>query len=326
MLIAFFSHVAMLLGFFMELLVGWRLPWHPIMGIGSVISSAEEAIRGALPKTKAGERFGGALLVLTVIFISVVLPFAVLSLGYMLHQTVGIILETVMCWAIFATGSLAREARKVRQELEVSLDRGRRAVSMIVGRDTESLDETGVIKATVETVAENLSDGVIAPLLFLAVGGVPLGFFYKAVNTMDSMVGYRNDNYRYFGTAAAVLDDICNFIPARVSALLMIFMSRFAGLDRGNAKRIFLRDRHNHASPNSAQTESVMAGALNVQLAGDACYFGKLYKKKTIGDPVRHIMPEDIDRSVKLMVYTCVFAAAVCTVIKLAVRVISEII
>ncbi len=325
MIIAVLSPAAMLLGFLLELFVGWHLPWHPIMGIGSLISAAESSIRGALPRTKAGERFGGVLLVLLVIFISMVLPYAVLGLGYYIHFTIGFFVETVMCWAIFATGSLAKEAIKVKRALAVSLERGRRAVAMIVGRDTDSLDEAGVIKATVETVAENLSDGVIAPMLFLTVGGVPFGFFYKAVNTMDSMVGYKNDKYMYFGTAAAVLDDICNFIPARVSAGLMIFISRFAGLDRRNARRIFIRDRHNHASPNSAQTESVMAGALNVQLAGDAYYFGKLYKKKTIGDPVRHIVPEDIDRAVKFMVYTCVFSVVVCTVIKMAVRVISEI-
>lgn len=182
---------------------------------------------------------------------------------------------------------------------------------MIVGRDTEKLTEEGVIKAAVETVAENTSDGVIAPLFFLAIGGPVLGWIYKAVNTMDSMVGYKNDRYRFFGTAAARLDDVCNFLPARISGLLMCLGAFLGGMDGKNAFRIFRRDRYKHASPNSAQTEAAMAGALDVQLAGDAWYFGKLVKKKTIGDPVRRIETEDIKRADRLMLITSALAAAV---------------
>ena len=157
--------------------------------------------------------------------------------------------------------------------------------------------EEGVTKAAVETVAENTSDGVIAPLFYMLIGGAVLGFAYKAINTMDSMVGYKNDRYQWFGTAAAKLDDVVNFIPARVSAVLMIAASYLTGMDGKNAARIFRRDRFNHKSPNSAQTEAVMAGALDVQLAGDAWYFGKLHKKPTIGDPVREMERLDIRRS-----------------------------
>ena len=196
---------------------------------------------------------------------------------------------------------------------EGDLPKARKAVSMIVGRDTQKLTEEGVAKAAVETVAENSSDGVIAPLLFLALGGPALGFFYKAVNTLDSMVGYKNDTYLYFGRFSAKLDDVLNFIPSRISGLLLVLASPLAGLSMEGAWKIFRRDRRNHASPNSAQTEAAVAGALGVQLAGDAYYFGKLYKKPTIGDPLRPVEYEDIRRVNRLMY------AAVCLALVLAV-------
>ena len=172
---------------------------------------------------------------------------------------------------------------------------------MIVGRDTKALTEEGVIKAAVETVAENTSDGVIAPLFYMLIGGAPLAFLYKAVNTMDSMIGYKNDRYLYFGKAAAKMDDVFNFIPARISAVLMIAAAFLCGFDGKNAWKIYRRDRRNHASPNAAQTEAVCAGALGVQLAGNAFYFGKLYEKPTIGDPLRPICREDIPAACRLM-------------------------
>ena len=187
---------------------------------------------------------------------------------------------------------------------------------MIVGRDTAELTEEGVVKAAVETVAENAADGVVAPLFYMAIGGAPLGFFYKAVNTMDSMVGYKNDRYMFFGTAAARFDDVLNYIPARLAGYFMIMASAISGMNASNAARIFSRDRYNHASPNSAQTESVMAGALEVQLAGDAYYFGKLHKKKTIGDPIRPVEVADIARANKLMYRTSMVGVIILGVIK----------
>lgn len=191
------------------------------------------------------------------------------------------------------------------------LTAGRQVVSMIVGRDTEELTEAGVIKAAVETVAENTSDGVIAPIFYALIGGVPLAYFYKAVNTMDSMVGYKNDRYQYYGTAAARLDDLVNLIPARLSALLMMAAHalvkrnrKWQGVQRQSfidVWRIYRRDCHAHASPNSAQTESVMAGALGVQLAGDASYFGIVHHKPTIGDDLRPVERADIARAVMMM-------------------------
>ena len=185
-----------------------------------------------------------------------------------------------------------------------TIEEARYAVSMIVGRDTQNLDAAGVTKAAVETVAENTSDGIVAPLFYMAIGGPALMFLYKGINTMDSMIAYKNDKYLYFGRCAAKLDDIANYIPARISAFLMIAAAAICGYDWKQAWKIFKRDRYNHASPNSAQTEAVMAGALDVQLAGNAFYFGKLYEKKTIGDAIRKPEPEDIPRANKILYVT----------------------
>ena len=239
---------------------------------------------------------------LVVVTVSTGVPAVILSVAYKYFWQLGLALESFMCYQILATKSLKVESDRVYIALkDKGLEAGRKAVSMIVGRDTQNLTEEGVTKAAVETVAENTSDGVIAPLFYMLIGGAVLGFTYKAINTMDSMVGYKNDKYQWFGTAAAKLDDVVNFIPARVSAVLMILAAYLTGMDGKNAARIFRRDRFNHKSPNSAQTEAVMAGALDVQLAGDAWYFGKLHKKPTIGDPVREMELLDIRRSHKLL-------------------------
>ncbi len=225
-----------------------------------------------------------------------------------------------MCYQLLATRSLRDESRKVYDALKTGdMEKSRYAVSMIVGRDTQSLSREGVTKAAVETVAENTSDGIIAPLFYMMIGGAVLGFAYKAVNTMDSMVGYKNDRYRYFGTAAARLDDVLNFIPARLSAGIMILAAALAGFDGKNAWKIFRRDRLRHASPNSAQTEAVMAGALRIQLAGDAWYFGELHKKPFIGDPLRTVEIEDILRSHRLMYVTAALSAVIFGAVRLLV-------
>lgn len=222
------------------------------------------------------------------------------------------LLETFWCYQIFAARCLVGESRKVYQKLkEDDLPGARKAVSMIVGRDTENLTAEGVTKAAVETVAENTSDGVTAPLLFLLIGGAPLGFLYKAVNTMDSMLGYKNEKYLYFGRIPAKMDDVFNYIPARLTAWFMVVAAFLTGMDGENAWKIYLRDKRKHASPNSAQSEAVCAGALDVQLAGDAVYFGKVYKKDYIGDAIRKIEPEDILRAGKLMYMTTILMMVV---------------
>lgn len=304
---------ALVLGFILDLLIGDpHFLYHPIRLVGNLISVTEKGLRKIFPKTEKGELTAGVFLVLIVTGISTAVPCLLLYGARRLNPWLYFAVQTVMCYQLLATRSLKDESMKVLDRLKAEdLPGARYAVSMIVGRDTQVLDETGVTKAAVETVAENTSDGIIAPMLFLAIGGAGLGYFYKSINTMDSMVGYKNEKYLYFGRAAAKLDDVVNFLPSRISALLMIAACTFTGLDRKNAFRIWKRDRFNHASPNSAQTEAVMAGALGVQLAGDAWYFGTLCKKKTIGDAIRPVEYEDIRRANRLLYGTAVLALVV---------------
>ena len=269
----------------------------------------ERLFRRRLPKTKGGEIAAGACIWVLTVLISAWLPAALLYGAQKLSVWLRLALESVMCWQILATKSLRDESMKVFSALRGgTLNEARQAVSMIVGRDTAQLDEKGVARAAVETVAENTSDGVIAPLLFLALGGAPLGFFYKAVNTMDSMLGYVEMPYKNIGLIPAKLDDVFNFIPARLSAFLMLAAGALLRLDVKNGWRIFRRDRYRHASPNSAQTESVCAGLLGLRLAGDAWYHGVLHRKAFIGDAVREIETDDIPRACRLMTVTALLA------------------
>ena len=311
--------IAFVCGFVLDLLFGdphW-MP-HPIRLIGTLIAGLEKKLLKLQMRDEKKEFYKGILLVALVLLCTGSVIAFILIVAYWLHPAAGIVVESVMTYQILATKCLKDESMKVYQSLnEQGLEAGRAAVSMIVGRDTNVLDETGVVKAAVETVAENTSDGVIAPMLYTALGGPVLGFVYKAVNTMDSMVGYKNDKYLYFGRAAAKLDDVVNFIPARISAYLMIAAAYIGGkaFDGKQAYRIYKRDRRNHASPNSAQTESVCAGALGIQLAGDASYFGKVVKKPYIGDAHRAVEREDIVRVNLLMYVTAVISEVLCLVI-----------
>lgn len=316
---------AFIAGFVLDLLIGdpHFIP-HPVRFIGSLISfldkrlNSEAGYNSSENEANLTKYKRGVLLAFTVIFATFAVSVIILVAAYSINLYAGVIAEAVMTWQILATKCLRVESMRVYDALRTDgVEAGRRAVSMIVGRDTSVLDESGVTRAAVETVAENTSDGVIAPMLYTAIGGPVLGFVYKAVNTMDSMLGYKNDKYMYFGRFAARLDDVVNFIPARISAYLMIIAAFIGGrqFDGRNAYRIFKRDRFNHASPNSAQTESVCAGALRVQLAGDAVYFGKLVKKKYIGDGLREIEYEDIKRANRLMYIT----AFLCELLSVAV-------
>lgn len=314
---------ALVVGYAADLILGDpHGMWHPICFIGNMISFFEKGLRRILPKTKRGEFLAGVCLVVLVLFCATAIPAVLLYICFRVHRILGFALECYMCYTILATKSLKTESMKVYRALDgEGVEAGRKAVSMIVGRDTQDLSEEGVIKAAVETIAENTSDGIIAPMIFMVIGGPVLGYFYKAVNTMDSMVGYKNEKYLYFGRAAAKFDDVMNYLPSRISAWMMIAAAPLAGLDAKGGRRIFKRDRRKHASPNAAQTESVMAGVLHVQLAGPAWYFGKRHEKPTIGDDIRPIEAEDIVRANRLLYMT----SAVSLVIFCAVRVLAEV-
>ena len=307
------SLLALLLGFLLDLAVGdpqWM--WHPVRAIGGLIEWWEKVLRKIFPKTEKGELAAGAVLVVLVTGITTAMAAGILAAVQWTGSWLRLLVETMMCYQILATRALRDESMKVYDALKTGdVNAGRQAVSMIVGRDTDRLDEAGVTKAAVETVAENTSDGIIAPMIYMLIGGAPLGFFYKAVNTMDSMVGYKNERYLYFGRAAALFDDVVNYIPARISAYMMILASFLSGMDGKKAYEIYKRDRYNHASPNSAHTEAVMAGALHIQLAGDAWYFGVLHEKKTIGDPDRAVVCEDIPLSNRLLYTTAVLSVLI---------------
>ena len=290
-------------GFGLDCLLGDPLSAaHPVVLMGKLISFLEKRLRSRFPKTPQGERTAGTIMALLVPLVSAGAGLLLLYLAWRVHPWAYFAVSAFLCWQCFAARCLMTEAKKVVTCLETQgLAAGRRQVAMLVGRDTENLSEEQVIKAAVETVAENTSDGVVAPLLWMVLLGAAGGLLYKAINTMDSMVGYKNDRYLHFGRAAAKLDDGANYIPARLSALAMIGAAFLLKMDGRGAWRVWRRDRRNHASPNSAQTESACAGALGVRLGGDASYFGQLYKKPTIGDPRRPIERADVHRACNLM-------------------------
>lgn len=315
------SLVALVMGYILDLIFGdpYWMP-HPVRFIGNLISILEKVIRRFMPKTKRGEYIGGIIITVMVVSISMVIPLVIILMAKSINTYLALTVETFMCYQILATKSLKVESMKVYDELAKNdLPSARKAVSMIVGRDTKDLTFSGVAKAAVETVAENTSDGIIAPMIFIAIGGAPMGFFYKAINTMDSMVGYKNEKYMNFGRFAAKLDDVVNYLPARISAYQMILSSFFLRYDYKNAFKIYKRDRYNHASPNSAQTESVCAGALDIQLAGNAYYFGKLYEKPTIGDDIIEINYDDIKKANRLLYCTSIISIVIISVIKITI-------
>ena len=309
---------AVLGGFVLDAIFGdpaW-LP-HPVVYMGKAISVLEKGLRARLHKTPEGELLGGRILAFCLPVGTFALTCLVCMGAAALHPMLGLAVQMFWCGQALAAKGLVQESMNVYRELtKPDLPAARIAVSRIVGRDTQALTAEGVTKAAVETVAENASDGVIAPLFYMLLGGAPLALTYKAINTMDSMVGYKNTQYLYFGRAAAKLDDVANYLPSRIAALLWVAAAALTGNDARSAWRIWRRDRRNHASPNSAQTESACAGALNVQLAGPAYYFGEYYPKPTIGDAVRPIEPEDIRRADRMMYAESLLALALGLVIR----------
>ena len=303
---------AVLGGFVLDALFGdpaW-LP-HPVVYMGKAISKLEKFLRPRLPKTLQGELLGGAIVAFCLPVGTFLLTGLVCWGAARLHPLLGLAVQMFWCGQALAARGLVQESTNVYKELKKpDLPGARKAVSRIVGRDTAELTAEGVTKAAVETVAENASDGVIAPLLYMLIGGAPLALTYKAINTMDSMLGYKNEKYLYFGRIPAKLDDAANYLPSRLAALLWVAAAAFTHNDAKGAWKIWRRDRRRHASPNSAQTESACAGALGVQLAGPAYYFGQYYPKLTIGDALRPIEPEDILRANRMMYVASSFALA----------------
>ena len=303
---------AVLGGFVLDALFGdpaW-LP-HPVVYMGKAISKLEKFLRPRLPKTPQGELLGGAIVAFCLPVGTFLLTGLVCWGAARLHPLLGLAVQMFWCGQALAARGLVQESTNVYKELKKpDLPGARKAVSRIVGRDTAELTAEGVTKAAVETVAENASDGVIAPLLYMLIGGAPLALTYKAINTMDSMLGYKNEKSLYFGRVPAKLDDVANYLPSRLAALLWVAAAAFTHNDAKGAWKIWRRDRRNHASPNSAQTESACAGALGVQLAGPAYYFGQYYPKLTIGDALRPIEPEDILRANRMMYVASSFALA----------------
>ncbi len=301
---------AIVAGFILDLIFGdphW-LP-HPICLIGNLIGFLEKNLRRLLAPGKTALLLGGALMVVIVLSLSYAVPYTVLMLAEQVSPWLRFALETIMFYQIFATKCLRDESMKVYTALHNNdLADARVKLSWIVGRDTKELTAEEVTKGAVETVAENTADGIIAPMFYMFIGGAPLAFLYKGINTMDSMVGYKNDKFLYFGRCAAKLDDVANFIPARITGILMILASYFLNMNAAGAWKIFWRDRYNHLSPNSAMTESVTAGALNIQLGGDHYYFGKLVHKDTIGDNIRPVVAEDIVAVNNLLYMTAVIS------------------
>lgn len=311
---------AFFFGFILDMIFGdpHGFP-HPVRLMGGLISALEKRLLDMGNRNPDRELKNGKFLAAAVLLSVSAVSSAVFIAAYFAHPIFGACAEAFMTYQILAAKGLKSESMKVFDRLEHDdLSGARKAVSMIVGRDTDNLDAEGVTKAAVETVAENTSDGVVAPMLYCAVGGPVLGLMYKAVNTMDSMIGYKNDKYLYFGRAAAKLDDAANFLPARISAVFMLFSAFIGGFDFKNALRIYKRDRLKHSSPNSAHTEAVCAGALGVRLAGDAVYFGKTVKKPFIGEALRKIEPKDIRRANRLMYFTAWTAETVCILVMLA--------
>ena len=303
---------AVLGGFVLDALFGdpaW-LP-HPVVYMGKAISKLEKFLRPRLPKTPQGELLGGAIVAFCLPVGTFLLTGLVCWGAARLHPLLGLAVQMFWCGQALAARGLVQESTNVYKELKKpDLPGARKAVSRIVGRDTAELTAEGVTKAAVETVAENASDGVIAPLLYMLIGGAPRALTYKAINTRDSMLGYKNEKYLYFGRVPAKLDDVANYLPSRLAALLWVAAAAFTHNDAKGAWKIWRRDRRRHASPNSAQTESACAGALGVQLAGPAYYFGQYYPKLTIGDALRPIEPEDILRANRMRYVASSFALA----------------
>lgn len=292
--------IEIIIGYILDLIIGDpQNPYHPIRGVGKVAKLSESVFRKLFKKHL---KLAGAITWITVVVIIFFINFIIIKLLGRISPYVAMAYEAIAIYFCLSTKALKVEGLKVLRYLkEDNIDKARHQLSYIVGRDTDKLDEEGITRAVIETVAENMSDGIIAPLFFAGIGGAPLIFAYKAVNTMDSMFGYKNDKYMDFGYFPAKLDDVFNYIPARLSAYLIIISAFLLRLDYKNAFKIYNRDKSNHTSPNSAHPESAVAGALDIRLGGANYYFGKLVKKPEIGDGIKKITVDSVDMVNKIL-------------------------
>ena len=301
---AIYTELAIVCGFLIDLAVGDpEQLTHPVVIMGKCISFLEKKLRKVFPATPEGELRAGAVMAFIMLFGTLIVTYGISYLAFRIHIVLFFIIQTIMCWQAIAVRDLRKESMDVYQYLEpeVKIEKARKQVARIVGRDTDKLDSKGVTKAVIETIAENFSDGVVCPLFYMLIGGGSLAMTYKAVNTMDSMVGYKNDKYLYFGRTGAHMDDVAGYIPSRLAAVFWIAAAAFMGKDWKNSYRIWRRDNRKSTSPNSGQTEAACAGSLGVELLGPAYYFGELYDKPTMGDPKREVLPRDIKVTVNMM-------------------------
>ncbi|MBN1056254.1 cobalamin biosynthesis protein [Clostridium botulinum] len=292
--------IELTIGFFLDLIIGDpENPIHPVRIIGNFASKLEKLTRKLFKKCL---KIGGLLTWLIVISITFLINFFILKIVSDFNKYLGIFLGGVVIYFCISAKGLVTEGYKVislvrKDDIKVA----RKQLSFIVGRDTENLDKQDIIRAVIETIAENMSDGIIAPIFYAGLGGAPLAMAYKAVNTLDSMFGYKNDKYMEFGYFSAKLDDVFNYIPARITGFLIVLSAMILGYDYKRSFKIYKRDRYNHSSPNSAHPEAAMAGILGVQLGGENYYFGKLVKKQTIGESIKEIEVLDVDKTSKVL-------------------------
>lgn len=288
------------LGFLLDLIIGDpQNPIHPIRIIGSLCKTIEKFFRKILKKSL---KVAGLMTWISVILIVFLFNYYLLKGAYAINNIFGVVLASIMIYFCISTKALKVEGLKVvKYIIKDDIEGARKQLSYIVGRDTENLDKESILKAVVETVAENMSDGVIAPLFYAGIGGTPLAFLYKAVNTMDSMFGYKNDKYYDFGYFPAKLDDVFNYIPARLTGYFTVVIAFVLGLDYKNSFKIYNRDKNNHSSPNSAHPEAAVAGALGVRLGGVNYYFGKLVEKPTIGDNLEKVDLNKVNQTNRIL-------------------------
>lgn len=306
-------------GYALDLIIGdpYSFP-HPVRFIGKLISIVEKYIR-KITSTDRGLKIAGFFLWFITVGVTFVVTYFVVIL-FKFNNFAYFIVNSILIYTTLATKCLKDESTKIYKVLKTGdIEKSRVQLSYIVGRDTTHLNEKEIVRATVETVAENTVDGIIAPLFYGFIGGAPLAMAYKAINTLDSTVGYKNDKYYYLGFASAKIDDIANYIPARIGVLLLALGSLFTGFNFKNALKIGIRDRKNHKSPNCAFSEGAVAGALGIQLGGTNIYFGKPVYKPTIGDKRREIEVEDIVRTNKIMYGASIISILIFTIIYIAV-------